>query len=48
MDVINILLPHFQYPDSKNRNGYPVDPDIFFSSSLLWLNKLTPICATQQ
>jgi len=29
----HILLAHFQYPDSKNRNEYPVDLDICISSS---------------
>jgi len=27
-----ILLAHFEYLDSRNKNGYPVDPDICFSS----------------
>ena len=29
----NILLAHFEYLDSKNKNRYPVDPDICFSST---------------
>ena len=34
----NILLAHFQYPDSKNKNGYPVDTDIFpaLLDTILW------------
>jgi len=29
-----ILLAHFDYLDSKNKNGYPLNPDICFSSIL--------------